>query len=57
MRAVVHVEVVIAVELQQVEVQHEPLQYAVRLEGDGAVEVALIARPQNTAIELPVLPL
>lgn len=55
--AIVHVEVVVAVQLQQVEVQHEPLQDAVRLERDGAVQVALISRPEYPAIQLAILPL
>lgn len=57
MSAIVHVEVVVAVELQQVEVQHEPLQDAMRLERHRAVQVALVARPEHTAVELAVLPL
>lgn len=57
MSAIVDVKVVIAVELQQVKMQHEPLQNAVRLEGDSAVQVPLVAGPQHAAIELPVLTL
>lgn len=57
MGAIVHVEMVVAVELQQVEVQHEALQDAVRLEGDGAVQIALVARPQHAAVQLAVLAL
>lgn len=56
-RAIVHVQMVVAVELQHLEVQHEPLQDAVRLEGDGAVQVALVAGPEHAAVHLAVLPL
>lgn len=57
MCSVIHIQMVIAVELQHVEVQHEALQHAVRLEGDGAVQVALVARPDHAAFHLAVLPL
>lgn len=55
--AIIHIEVVVAVQLQQVEVQHKPLQYRVRLERDGAVEVPLIPRPDHASVQLSILTL
>lgn len=54
---IIHVEMIVAVELQQVEVQHEPLQYAVRLKRHRAVQVAFVARPEHAAVHLAVLSL
>lgn len=57
MGSVVHIQMVIAVQLQHVEVQHESLQNAVRLEGNRAVKVPLVARPHHATFHLAVLPL
>lgn len=54
MRAVVDVEVIVAVQLEEVEAQHETLQDRVRLEGDNAVQVAFVLRPQHSAIYLAI---
>lgn len=51
---IVDVEMVVTVQLQEVETQHEALQDRVSLEGDDAVEVALVLRPQEGAVDLPV---
>lgn len=53
-RAIVDVEMVVAVQLQLVETQHEPLEDAMRLEGDGAVKVPLVLRDENRPVDLPV---
>lgn len=53
-RTIVDVKVVVAVQLEMVETEHEPLKDAVRLEGDGAVEVLLELRLQNRPVYLPV---
>lgn len=54
MRAVVDVKVIVAVELQLVEAQHEPLKDAMRLESDGAVEIPLVLRYQNGTVDFCV---
>lgn len=54
MGAVVNVQMVVAVQLQEVEPEHEPLQDRVGLERDDAVQVALVLRPEHRAIYLPV---
>lgn len=53
-RTVIHVQVIVAVQLQHVEAQHEPLQYGVRLERDDAVQIALVLRPEHGALDLAV---
>jgi hypothetical protein len=42
MGPVIYEEMVVAVELQDVEAEHEPLQDGVRLEGDDTVQVSLV---------------
>ena len=54
MSAVVDVEVIIAVECQLLEPQHELLQNGVRLERDRAVEVVLRLGADDGAIDLLV---
>lgn len=53
-RAVVHVQVIVAVHLHHVEAQHEALQNGVRLERDDAVQVALVLRPEYGTLNLAV---
>lgn len=53
--AVVDEQVVVAVELQLVEAQHETLQDRVRLERDDTVQVGLVLRAQQRAVDLAVL--
>jgi len=45
MGSIVDQQVIVAVELQHVEAEHEALQHRVRLEGDDAVQIPLILRP------------
>lgn len=52
--AVIYVQVIVAVQLQEVEPEHEPLQDRVRLERDHAVEIPLVPRPEHRAVDLPV---
>lgn len=54
MGPVVDQQVIVAVQLQHIEAQHEPLQHRVRLEGDDAVQVAFVLGPQYGAVNLPV---
>lgn len=51
---IVYVQVIVAVQLQKVEPQHEPLQNRMRLERNHAVEIPLIPRPENGPVDLPV---
>jgi hypothetical protein len=55
MGPIIYEEMVIAVELQEVETQHEALQDGVCLERDDSVQVPFVLRLQNCAIYLPVL--
>lgn len=57
MSAVVEVEMIITVKLQQVEVKHESLQDGVCLERNGTVQVSLVAGPYDPAVYLSVLSL
>jgi hypothetical protein len=52
--SVVDEQVIVAVQIEHLEAQHEALQDRVRLEGEDAVEVALIARHNLGAVDLPV---
>jgi hypothetical protein len=54
MGTVVYEEMIIAVQLQEVEPEHEPLQDRMGLEGDDAVEVPLVLRLQHSPVYLPV---
>lgn len=45
---------IVAVQLESIELQHKPLKYAVRLEGDGAIEISLVLRRENGPVYLPV---
>lgn len=54
MGAIVDVQMIVAVQLQLIETKHEPLEDAVRLEGDGAVEILLQLRDQNGTVYLSV---
>ena len=49
-RAVVDEELVVAVHLELLEAQHEPLQDGLRLEGHHAVDVALVLREDHGAV-------
>lgn len=53
-RPVIDVEVIVAIELQHVEPQHEALQDGVRLKGDDTVQVALVLRPEHSTVDFPV---
>lgn len=54
---IIHNQMIVAVELQQVKMQHEPLQDAVRLKRHRAVQVAFITGPEHASVNLAVLPL
>jgi len=54
MGSIVDQQVIVAVELQHVEAEHKALQHRVRLEGDDAVQIPLILRPEHCSIDLPV---
>jgi len=54
MGSIVDQQVIVAVELQHVEAEHEALQHRVRLEGDDAVQIPLILRPEHCSIDLPI---
>ncbi|KAK1136572.1 hypothetical protein K0M31_001118 [Melipona bicolor] len=45
---------IVAVQLQLVETKHEPLEDTMRLKGDGAVEVLLELRDQNSPVYFSV---
>lgn len=49
-RPIVDVEMVVAVELEYVESQHEPLEDGVRLECDHAVQVAFVFRIEDGSV-------
>lgn len=55
MGPIVYEKMVITVQLQEIEPQHEALQDGVRLEGDDAVQVPLVLRLQHCSIYLAVL--
>jgi len=40
--AIVNQQMIVAVQLQHVEAEHEALQHRVRLEGDNAVKIPLV---------------
>ena len=50
-RAVVDVEHVVAVDLESLEADHEPLQDGLGGEGDDALHVALIVRLHDGAVD------
>lgn len=52
--SVVDEQVVVTVQVEHVEPQHEALQDRVCLEGDDAVETLLVLRAQHGAVDLPV---
>lgn len=54
MRSIVHVQMIVAVQLQHIEAQHEALQNGMRLEGDDAVQIAFVLRPQHGPIDFAV---
>lgn len=54
MRAIVHVQMVVAVQLQHIEAQHEALQNRVCLEGDDAVQIAFVLRPKDGTVDFAV---
>jgi len=54
MGSIVDQQVIVTVELQHVEAEHEALQHRVRLEGDDAVQIPLILRPEHCSIDLPI---
>ena len=54
MGPVIYEEVVIAVQLEEVEAQHEALQDGVGLEGYDTVQVPLVLGLQHRAVYLPV---
>ena len=54
MGAVVNVEMIVAVELEEIEAHHEALENRMRLECDYAVEIALVLRPQKCSVDFPV---
>ncbi len=51
MRAVVDDEAVVAIDGQPLEPEHEPLEDALRLEGEDAVDVALVGRSDDGAVD------
>ena len=51
MGAVVDVELVVAVDGELLEPDHEPLEDRLRLEGDDAVDVALVPRGHHGAVD------
>lgn len=51
---IVDIQMVVTVQLQEVKTKHEALEDRVSLEGDDAVEVPLVLRPQEGAVNLPV---
>ena len=53
MRAVVDEELVVAVDDQLLEPEHEPLEDALGLEGDDAVHVALVLGDDHGAVDGP----
>ena len=53
MRAVVDDEVVVAVNVHRVEPEHEPLQDGLGLEGDHALDVALVLGHDDGAVHRP----
>ena len=53
-RTIVDVKMIVAVQLQLVETKHEPLEDTMRLKGDGAVEVLLELRDQNSPVYFSV---
>lgn len=54
MRAIEDVEVIVAIELQAIEPEHEALEDAVRLESNGAIERSLVLRRYDGPLDLPV---
>ena len=54
MGAVVDEQMIVAVELELVEAQHEPLQDGLRLEGNDAVQIGFVLRTQNSAVDLAI---
>lgn len=54
MSSVVDEQVVVAVQMQHVEPQHEALKNRVGLESDDAVQTLLVLRPQHSTVDLPV---
>lgn len=51
---IVDVKMVVAVHLQEVEAQHEPLQDRMRLERYDTVQVPLVLGPKDSAIDFPI---
>lgn len=54
MLTVEDVQVIVAVELEHLEAQHEPLQDRVGLEGHNTLEIPLVLRHNFSAFNLPV---
>lgn len=54
MGSIVDQQVIVAVQLEHVEAQHEALEDRVRLEGDDAVQVAFVLRPEHGPVDLSV---
>lgn len=54
MGSIIDEQMIIAVQLEHVEAQHEALQYRVRLKGDDTVQVAFVLGPQDSAINFTV---
>lgn len=52
--AIVNEQVIVAVELQLIEAQHEPLQDRFRLEGHDAIDVRVVLRAEHGAVDLAV---
>lgn len=52
--SVVNEQVIVTVELKLIETQHETLQDRLRLECDEAIQIVLVLRPQNGAIDLAI---
>lgn len=52
--SIVDKQMVIAVQLEHVEAQHKALQDRVRLEGDDAVQVALVLWPEHGSIDFAI---
>ena len=52
--AVVDEQVVVTVKLELIETEHEPLEDRFGLEGDEAVQVGFVLRPQHGSIDLAI---